>query len=135
MAGQRAQLVLAAAIWIIVGLALLVVGLVFLRPHDHWYLALIGAAIGIAKGFMVLDRVADRNIGHILNRPRGRCLGGLYPWRTWLMIAAMVLLGRFLRHSSLSRDILGLVYSAIGVGLIFSSRRLLGAISRAEDDA
>jgi len=127
VAGRRGQLALAAAVWLLVGAALLVIAFCFLSIHSYWYLALIGVLLGLLKGKLVLDRVAARNIEHIMSRPAGSCLGGLYPWRTWIMIAAMVLLGRFLRHSTISRDILGVIYSAIGTGLVFSSRRMIAA--------
>lgn len=133
VAGKRVQALIAAGIWMAVGGALAGMGVFFLSVHRHWWLGAAGAVIGLGKGYFVLDRVAERNLAHIAARPPGRCLGWLYPWRTWLLIAVMVMLGRFLRHSSLSRDVLGVVYCAIGAALLFSSRKLFSGAGRLHD--
>ncbi len=79
------------------------------------------AAGGWVKERLVLHSRAERNAGRILASEDGRCLGGAFSWQAWLFVAAMVAMGAGLRHSPVSRTLLGFVYVAVGVALLLGS--------------
>jgi len=125
-AAGRTQVLLAAALWTIVGTLLLGFG-------ARWTLEAFGSrtgvlavalavVAGVLKGRFVLDRTAGRITDRIAARGDGHCAGGFLSWRSWLLVALMSGAGRFLRGGLLSHAVVGPLYMAIGTGLLFSSR-------------
>jgi hypothetical protein len=118
----RTHLLLAALIWTVVGFFLLTNGLVLVSLESHLLYGLIGLLLGTAKTFFILDRVARKNIKRIKEFADKVCFGSVYSLKTWLMVAAMIILGRFLRTTVLPGEIIGLIYTAVGWALMLSSR-------------
>lgn len=85
---------------------------------------LIAAVVlGLLKARFVLRRAARRTIQHITSRGDGRCLGGFLSWKTWLLVIAMIALGRLLRSELVPIPLawIGLLYAAVGVAMIAGS--------------
>ena len=125
-AAGRTQVLLAAALWTIVGTLLLGFGARWtLEAFGGGAGALavaLGIGAGLLKGRFVLDKAAGRIVDRIAARGDGRCVGGFLSWRTWLLVALMSGAGRLLRGGLLSHAVVGPLYAAIGAGLLFSSR-------------
>lgn len=125
-AAGRTQLLLAGTLWTIVGALLLGFGARWTLEafgHRTGGLAVaLGVVAGLLKGRFVLDRAADRITNRIALRGDGRCAGGFLSWRSWLFVALMSGTGRLLRSGLLSHAVVGPLYTAIGIGLLFSSR-------------
>ncbi len=124
-ASSRVQLWLAAAMWSFVGTGLFSVGGYWLLTPAEvkgWIIMLVAVGLGTGKSLLVLDRTADRNVDRIKLRGEGRCVGGFLSPRIWILVLGMILLGRLLRTIGLPRPLLGLIYAAVGTGLLFSSR-------------
>lgn len=125
-ASSRIQILLAALMWTVVGGGLLFFGVQWITGTGLTLpglgLVLAGIVIGVAKSKLVLDRTARKIVHRIGKRGEGRCVGGFLSLRSWLLVLAMIVLGRFLRQGLLSTTAAGLLYTAIGTGLLFSSR-------------
>ncbi len=125
-AAGRTQLLLAAALWSVVGTLLLGAGahwtLRALGTPQGALLLALGVAAGLLKGRFVLDRAAARIADRIASRGDGRCAGGFLSLRSWLLVGLMSGAGRLLRGGLLPPAVLGPLYAAIGTGLLFSSR-------------
>jgi hypothetical protein len=78
--------------------------------------------LGTAKTFFILDKVAWKNINRIHEFEDKVCFGSVYSWKTWLLVLGMIVLGRFLRITILPGEVVGLIYAAVGWGLMLSSR-------------
>jgi hypothetical protein len=121
---HRLHLLLAAATWTVVGLALLTVGACWSLQSEtglHPILFAAAVAAGLVKAAFVLRRAASRVITRIRSRGDHRCIGGFFSWRTWILVAIMITAGAVLRHSPLSHWLIGLVYVAIGTALVAAS--------------
>jgi hypothetical protein len=118
----RIHLLLGALIWTIVGFFLMLNGFIWTYDAGHLLYGLSGVLLGTAKSFFILDRVARKNIKRIKEFEDKVCFGSVYSWKTWLMVAAMIGLGRFLRTKVLPGEVAGLIYAAVGWGLLLSSR-------------
>jgi hypothetical protein len=118
----RTHLFLAALIWSLVGFFLLSNGFVFISLHGPLWYAVVGLVLGTIKTFFILDRVARKNIKRIKEFDDKVCVGSVYSWKTWILVAAMITLGRFLRMTVLPAEAVGLIYTAVGWALMLASR-------------
>lgn len=129
-ASRRTHLLLAELLWTVVGTGLFSVGTYWVLrrygPAGAVYL-LPFAALGFAKGFFVLDRVARKAVQRIRTRGDGRHVLGLFSLRMWTVALSMMALGQLLRHTELPRADLGFAYVAVGAGLLFASRNMWSA--------
>ncbi len=125
VASSRMQLWLGGAMWICVGAGLLAVGAYWLLKNGEakgFILLAIAAGLGLGKALLVLDRTTTSNVERVKARGEDRCFGGFLSPRVWIIVIGMMLLGRILRTVGLSKPILGVVYGAVGIGLLYSSR-------------
>ena len=118
----RIHLFLAALIWSVVGFFLLTNGFFLISVQGHLWYGAAGLVLGTAKTFFILDRVARKNVNRIKNFEDKVCIGSVYSWKTWVLVAAMIGLGRFLRTTLLPGEIVGLIYTAVGWALMLASR-------------
>ena len=122
-APRYVHLLLAGGIWTLIGLLLMWRGTQWLYGIDMLWIVLPGMVLGTLKALFMLERSADKNIKRILEGGNGKCLGGVYSWKTWLLVFLMMGMGCLLRNSTLPKELLGLFYVSIGWGLLFASRR------------
>jgi len=118
----RTHLFFAALIWSVVGFFLLTNGFVLISLQDRLWYAVAGLILGTAKTFFILDRVARKNIKRIKEFEDKVCIGSVYSWKTWGLVAGMIILGRFLRTTVLPGEVVGLIYTAVGWALMLASR-------------
>ncbi len=116
------HLFIAALIWSIVGIFLLGNGLLFTSMGDKTWFSLLGVGIGTCKSIWVLDKVAQKNINRIQKFENRTCIGSVYSYKSWVLIIVMILMGRYLRSSGLPAEYVGILYAAVGWGLLLSSR-------------
>ncbi len=122
-APRSVHLFVAASIWSSVGILLLLRGTFWLQGIGKLWIILPGIFFGTIKAIYMLDRSAQKNITRIINSGNEKCLGGVYSWKTWLLVLLMMSMGCLLRNSSLPKEYLGLFYVSIGWGLLFASRK------------
>lgn len=132
-APMRIHLLLAATAWSAVGLGLLTAGARWTvragtRGMPMWLA--MAATIGVLKAVFVLRRAAARVVTRIEAHGDGRCIGGFFSWRTWLLVILMSVTGRMLRIIGLPLAITGLIYVAVGSALLVASGWLWRAWSR-----
>lgn len=131
-AGVRAQLFVAATLWLCALSFLLVRGVQFLDDPapgfrlDSWFLptALVAAVLGTLKARFVLRGYARKVVARIHARGRA-CVFGLFSWRSWLFVAGMITAGVALRNSPLTgphwgRVLLCGIYLAVGTALLLA---------------
>jgi hypothetical protein len=122
-ASRRSHLLAAAILWTAVGAALFLAGTIWMSSAGPGRaLPAVGVAIllGWIKARYVLNRAAVRIVQRIEDRGDDRCLGGFLSWKSWLLVMAMMVLGRLLRRSPLPLLFRGLIYAAIGAALVLA---------------
>ncbi len=116
---------LAAFMWTVVGLFLCGRGLLnILVLDDNLKFLWVGLAllVGLVKAKIVLEKTASKIAERISKRSSDSCLFGFLSLKSWVLIALMIVMGRLLRASPLSRSLVWSVYVAIGAALFASSR-------------
>ena len=131
---QQQHLWIAASIWTIVGAGLLTMGGVFwfhfpyLGDLDAEHIAIGFAAlsVGLVKGKFVLDKTASRVIENTINLQEPnpfKSIFQMFGGKTIALIASMMGIGVILRAAGVSFEIRGLIYLAVGTGLLWSCRQ------------
>ena len=135
-ASARSHAFLAASMWTVVGAGLAFVGVRWVissrLPHA-WLMMFVAAAAGALKARFVLARSAQRAMERIAVRGDGHCVGGFFSYKAWIFVVAMACLGKFLRGGLLPRYIVGLLYIAVGTGLLLACRKLWSGWYRLDD--
>lgn len=121
-APRSTHLLVAALLWSCVGILLMLRGMQWLYGIGQLWIVLPALILGTLKAVYMLDRSARKNISRIVEGGNNKCLGGVYSWKTWLLVGLMMGMGCVLRNSTLPKEFLGLFYVSIGWGLLFASR-------------
>ena len=82
----------------------------------------VGSLIIHHFGFL---RIVNRNLDRIVPMEGKRCVFSFMPWKSYALVAVMIILGVLLRHSPIPKLYLAVLYIAIGTALILSSVRYL----------
>ena len=122
---RRMLPVIAGAMWWFVGIMLTVMALRWLWDYNgdvlHFFFSGIIAALVIHHfGFL---RLADRNLERISRLPARSCVFSFISWKSYFLIAIMISLGIILRHSTIPREYLSVIYMGIGLALFLSGIR------------
>jgi hypothetical protein len=120
----RAHLFAAALLWSMVGLGLCSAGTFWILTSGSARsvpILILAILVGLAKERFVLRRTARRIAERIERRGDGRCIGGFLSWKSWILVLAMMALGRLLRASPLSPIARGAIYAAVGAALAAAS--------------
>ncbi len=123
-AAARTHLLLASALWSVVGALLLLFGTRWLLagpPHLSPLFLPLALVAGVLKAHFVLRRTAGHMIDRIRVRGDGHCIGGFVSLRSWLFVMAMMGLGYSLRHGLLPRAVVGWLYVAVGTALLLGA--------------
>lgn len=125
---KRVLLFLAGFMWICVGILLLSFSYSWIHAlHDSVSLVLAGMGLVLALvihhfGFL---RVVDKNLGRILPLEGKKCIFSFMTWKSYIIVAIMIMLGVLFRQSPIPKPLLSILYTGIGLALIFSSFRYL----------
>lgn len=118
-------------IWFLVGAGLSIAGINWLCELNIGVQLVIyvsiATIIGLLKGKFALRKVASKYCkrSRELQYNRNDIFIGwmkILGVKGALLIGIMILLGAFLRHSTIDRPILGVIYLAVGIALLYASK-------------
>ena len=119
-------LALAGGLWLGVGSMLLILAASWLldAASVSGY-GFAGAGVGLALlvhhfGF---KKIAEKNIARIRAGEGKRCMLSFMPWKSYLIIPLMMTMGAILRHSTIPKPYVAVLYTTIGLALVLSSMR------------
>jgi hypothetical protein len=126
-------LFIAGIVWAGVGFMLLSLanswlsGASDINPHPF---VISGAACALVIHHFGFLKIADKNLKRILEMKDKSCIFAFIPWKSYLVIAVMILMGAALRHSIIPKHYLAVLYIAIGLALVLSSIRYIRVFIR-----
>lgn len=91
-------------------------------------LSLIAITVSVFKSWWVFSKIVSKNIKRIemlVPYKKKICLFAFQSIESYILIIVMIISGLLLRKTNLSADILFVLYLAIGLSLIISSRKYL----------
>ncbi|MFZ1682670.1 MAG: hypothetical protein WAU88_00935 [Candidatus Zixiibacteriota bacterium] len=123
---RRTLMLSAAFVWGAVGLMLSIRGAFWFESSQMtvWWMIVLALAIGLVKGRYIFGKLAKRNIQRIreLSPQKEKiCIFAFQAMQSYFLIIGMVTLGFLLRWSPLPRELLAVIYLAIGAGLMYAS--------------
>jgi hypothetical protein len=125
-ADKRILVLLAGLMWCGVGIMLISFAVKWLSPYSwqeqgFYFTGGFLAAIPIHHfGFL---KIADKNLKRLLPLTEKRCLFSFMTWKSYIIVLIMVSMGIALRHSSIPKKYLSILYNGIGLALFLSGIR------------
>jgi hypothetical protein len=71
------------------------------------------------------SKIAAKNLQRLIPVTEKRCLFSFITWKSYLIVIFMIALGITLRHSSIPKQYLSIVYNGIGFALFLSGTKYL----------
>lgn len=68
-------------------------------------------------------KIADKNLSRLLPLTEKKCFFSFITWRSYIIVLIMVTMGITLRHSSIPKRYLSILYTGIGLALFLSGIR------------
>ncbi len=121
-------LFLAGMVWECVGIVLLFLAFSWLTADYNiniYLYAGAGIVLGLSVHHFAFLKIVDTNLKRLLQMNGMRCLFSFIPWKSYLVIVAMIAMGAVLRHSIIPKKNLAILYIGIGLALILSSVRYI----------
>jgi hypothetical protein len=123
---KSALVLIAGIMWIVVAVMLNWLSYTWLQAESRGS-ALVTLSLGLAGALVIHHfgflRLVDKNLARIIPMEGRRCVFSFMPWKSYLLIMIMILMGFLLRHSPIPKLYLAGLYTAIGTALILSSVR------------
>jgi hypothetical protein len=123
---KKILVLLSGLMWCGVGVMLIIFAVSWLSPYNgkeqlFFYTAGFLAAMPIHHfGFM---KIADKNLNRLLPLTEKKCLFSFMTWKSYIIVLIMVSMGIGLRHSSIPKRYLSILYNGIGLALFLSGIR------------
>ena len=131
MSIKKTSLVIVGMIWLLVGLGLSIAGINWLLKLGFGTKLIIFAtssvAVGLLKGRFVLQKIALKYYkrADVVQFNKNDILIGwikILGIRGFVLIGLMMGMGGILRRSPIDRPILGILYLAVGIALVYASK-------------
>ncbi|MBI5025835.1 MAG: hypothetical protein HZC12_03715 [Nitrospirae bacterium] len=123
---KRVLVLLSGITWSGVGIVLCISAFRWLSQMESNQGILL-TCLGLFSSLLIhrfgLLRLVNKNISRILPMKRKVCIFAFQAWKSYLIIALMIVLGTALRHSDIPKHYLAIIYIAMGSALILSSIR------------
>jgi hypothetical protein len=99
-----------------------------LQVRSEIIYALTGILISIPIHIFGFSKLADKNLNRLVPVADKKCFFSFITWKSYLIVVFMISLGITLRHSSIPKQYLSLVYNGIGFALFLSGAKYLKTV-------
>jgi hypothetical protein len=125
-ADKRILIFLAGLMWCGVGVMLIRYAISWLSVcsrKEQIIFYSIGFLTAMPIHFFGFSRIADKNLNRLAPLTEKKCVFSFMTWKSYIIVLFMVSLGITLRHSSLPKRYLSIIYDGIGLALFLSGLR------------
>jgi hypothetical protein len=126
---------IAGLVWVVAGTVLSRLAIIWWQKYTGSFLILfiiLGLILGIIKGYYIFSGIVRKNIDRISRMDRNGFILAFIPWKTYLLITAMMAFGMTLRHSALPKQYLAIIYMAVGLAMVVSGFQYFTSIARGD---
>ena len=121
---KRLLIFISGFLWSIVGIMLCILAVNWLSltsRQNAVRLGLIGVTLAILIYYFGFLKLVNKNTGRILLKEGKVCIFAFQPWKSYLIILIMIGMGTILRHSSIPKPYLAIIYIGFGGAMVLSS--------------
>jgi hypothetical protein len=125
---KRILVLLSGLMWCGVGIMLISFAFGWLKSvnsREQFFLYSAGFLMAMPIHHFGFLKIADRNIERLMPATEKKCLFSFMTWKSYIIVIIMVSMGIALRHSSIPKRYLSVLYSGIGLALFLSGIRYL----------
>ena len=126
-------LLIAGVVWLGTGTLLISMAATWLAKtigmKTYLFMAL-GVILAMPIHHFGFLKIVNKNIERILQMQNKRCLFSFVPWKSYMIIVIMIAMGITLRHSTIPKHYLAIIYLGIGLALTLSSIRYIRIFSQ-----
>ncbi|MCK5003685.1 MAG: hypothetical protein KAS21_01260 [Candidatus Aminicenantes bacterium] len=127
-------LLIAGLFWIGVGIFLNSLSYSWLKREKTVIMILLvffGLFLAIIIHYFGFSRIVNKNLQRIIPMDGKKCIFSFIPWRSYVIISIMILMGSFIRHSTIIPKVyLSVLYTGIGSAMILSGFRYIIVLKR-----
>jgi len=130
---KKYLILLAGAMWCGVGVMLVGFAVSWLSHYsgkEQGIFFVIGFIAAMPIHHFGFLKIADKNINRLMPLTEKKCVFSFITWKSYLIILVMVSMGITLRHSSIPKNYLSILYNGIGLGLFLSGLRYFRSFAR-----
>jgi hypothetical protein len=116
----------AGLVWIGVGFMLCKMAIGWLNDYasgGKYIFAVTGIMAALVIHHFGFLKVVNKNLTRLNSFEGKRCPFSFISWRSYMLVAIMMTMGITMRHSSIPKQYLSVLYLAIGLALVLSSIR------------
>ena len=121
---KRFLILFSGILWSVVGIMLCRLAINWLSPAGSQNTVWMGLA-GFVLAFLIYRfgflKLVSKNTDRILSKEGKVCIFAFQPWKSYLIVAVMILLGIILRHSPVPKPYLSIIYIGFGGAMFMSS--------------
>ena len=121
---KRLLIFLSGILWSVVGIMLCKLAMNWLsltsRQNAVWP-GITGVVLAVLIYYFGFLKLVNKNTGRILSKEGKVCIFAFQPWKSYLIILVMIGMGTVLRHSSMPKHYLAIIYIGFGGAMILSS--------------
>lgn len=128
---KKILILLAGLMWCGVGVMLVRYAITWLSVfsvNEQVAFYAIGFTAALPIHIYGFRKIAGKNLRRLLPMTERKCVFSFMTWKSYIIVLFMVSLGITLRHSSLPKQYLSIVYNGIGLALFLSGTKYLRAL-------
>lgn len=130
-ADKRILIFLAGLMWCGVGVMLVRFAITWLSSctlKEQIFFYSVGFLAGLPIHYFGFSKIADKNLNRLAPLKEKKCVFSFMTWKSYIIVLFMMSLGITLRHSSLPKQFLSIIYDGIGLALFLSGLRYFRAL-------
>jgi len=121
---KRLLIFLSGVLWSVVGIMLCKLAMNWLSLtslQNAVWPGITGVVLAVLIYYFGFLKLVNKNTGRILSKEGKVCIFAFQPWKSYLIILVMIGMGTVLRHSSMPKHYLAIIYIGFGGAMILSS--------------
>jgi len=119
-ANRKIHLLIAASLWFLIGLLLLVKALIFSSNSINFLFFSLGLAFSLLFFARIFLKLVSKNILR-LQENNYKCIFAFQSFKSYLIVLLMITLGIIINHFKIMGNSIIFIYSAVGCSLIIGS--------------